>query len=41
MSEHEILYAIDDMDNNLKVYKELGIETVIKYNIETHDYERI
>ena len=41
MSEHEIVYAIDDVDKNLNVYKELGIDTVIKYNIETHDYERI
>lgn len=41
MSEHEIVYAIDDVDKNLKMYKEMGVDTVIKYNIETHDYERI
>ena len=41
MSNNEIVYAIDDMENNLKIFKELGVDTVIKYNIETHDYERI
>lgn len=41
MLEHEIVYAIDDDDKNLKMYKEIGVDTVIKYNIEKHDYERI
>lgn len=41
LNNYTITYAIDDEDNNLTIYKKLGINTVIKYNIEKHDYERI
>jgi heat shock protein HspQ len=41
MDEYEVVYCIDDDDKNLKVFKELNIPMVIKYNISKHDYERI
>lgn len=41
LNEYSFVYAIDDSDDNLKTFKELGIETVIRYVIDTHDYERL
>ena len=41
MNDYTILYAIDDDMKNLEMYKELGIPTVIKYDINSNDYERL
>jgi hypothetical protein len=41
MKNYEVVYAIDDTPDNLQMYKDMGIETVIRYNITSHDYERL
>ena len=41
MKEYNILYAIDDDMKNLKMFKELGIPSVIRYDISSNDYERL
>lgn len=41
MNEYNILYVIDDDMKNLKMFKELGIPTVIRYDINSNDYERL
>ena len=37
---YNFLYAIDDTPENLEVFKEHGVKSVIRYSIETHDYEK-
>ena len=37
---YNFLYAIDDTPENLIVFKEYGVRTVVQYFIETHDYEK-
>lgn len=37
---YNFLYAIDDTPENLEVFKEHGVKTVVRYSIETHDYEK-
>lgn len=41
MKDYEVVYCIDDDDSNLAMFKELNIDTVIRYNIDKHDYERV
>lgn len=41
MNDYEIMYCIDDDDKNLSMFKELNIDTVIRYDIDKHDYERV
>jgi hypothetical protein len=38
---YNFLYAIDDTPENLIVYKEHGVNMVVRYFIETHDYEKV
>lgn len=40
-SKYNFIYGIDDTQENLEVFKKYGVKTVIKYSIDTHDYERI
>lgn len=37
---YNFLYAVDDTLENLEVFKAHGVKTVIRYSIETHDYEK-
>jgi hypothetical protein len=38
---YNFIYGIDDTQENLEVFKKYGVETVIRYSIATHDYERV
>lgn len=40
-NEYNIVYAIDDLKENLDMYKKHNIDTVILYDINLHDYERL